>query len=198
MRRGAAVSLLLLAHGASTLVVSGRCTRRGAIAGALALGSLPTAAPVHAENAAVQAAVAAREAAEAAERDPLNRLKAARATLASVTDKLSGENPDLGVVRAALSPAAAQRIAGNRWEIAVEGVAYAVRTYTKEVVFKEGSDVGPLRVQLLAQIKDIDQIVYDNQAKSPSAISGVQLNYFIQTKRHRSFSAQELVDCTPN
>ena len=103
----------------------------------------------------VQAAVAAREAAEAAERDPLNRLKTARVTLASITEQLSGENPDLGVVRAALSPAKAQRIAGARWEKSVEGVAYAVRTYTKEVAFKEGADVGPLRVQLLAQIKDI-------------------------------------------
>ena len=28
-----------------------------------------------------------------------------------------------------------------RWEKSVEGVAYAVRTYTKEVAFKEGADV---------------------------------------------------------
>ena len=150
---GRALSLLLLAHGASALVVSGRCSRRGAIAGAFALGSLPT-APVLAET-EVQAAVAAREAAEAAERDPLSRLKRARVTLASIAEQLSGENPDLGVVRAALSPAKPQRIAGARWEKSVEGVAYAVRTYTKEVAFKEGADVGPLRVQLLAQIKDI-------------------------------------------
>ena len=94
-------------------------------------------------------------AAEAAERDPLNRLKTARVTLASIPEKLGGENPDLGVVRAALSPTKAQRIAGNGWEISVEGVAYAVRTYTKEVAFKEGADVAKLRVQLLAQIKDI-------------------------------------------
>ena len=150
---GRALSLLLLAHGASALVVSGRCSRRGAIAGAFALGSLPT-APVLAET-EVQAAVAAREAAEAAERDPLSRLKRARVTLASIAEQLSGENPDLGIVRAALSPAKPQRIAGARWEKSVEGVAYAVRTYTKEVAFKEGADVGPLRVQLLAQIKDI-------------------------------------------
>ena len=149
-----AVSLLLLAHGASALVVNGRCTRRGTIAGALALGSLPM-TPAHAESAAVQAAVAERVAAEAAERDPLNRLKIARVTLASIPEKLGGENPDLGVVRAALSPTKAQRIAGNGWEISVEGVAYAVRTYTKEVAFKEGADVAKLRVQLLAQIKDI-------------------------------------------
>ena len=151
-------------------MISGRCSRRGAIAGAFALGSLPT-APVLAQT-EVQAAVAAREAAEAAERDPLNRLKGARVTLASITDQLSGENPDLGVVRAALSPSKPQRIAGAKWEKSVEGVAYAVRTYTKEVAFKENADVGPLRVQLLAQIKDIDQIVYDNQAKSPSVVSG--------------------------
>ena len=150
---GRGLSLLLLAHGASALVISGRCSRRGAIAGAFALGSLPT-APVLAQT-EVQAAVAAREAAEAAERDPLNRLKGARVTLASITDQLSGENPDLGVVRAALSPSKPQRIAGAKWEKSVEGVAYAVRTYTKEVAFKENADVGPLRVQLLAQIKDI-------------------------------------------
>ena len=28
-----------------------------------------------------------------------------------------------------------------RWEKSVEGVAYAVRTYTKEVAVKEGADV---------------------------------------------------------
>jgi len=31
-----------------------------------------------------------------------------------------------------------------------------------------------------------------------AAANMVQLNYFIQTKQRRSFSAQELVDCTPN
>ena len=110
--------LLLLAHGASSLVVSGRFTRRGAIAGAagaFALGSSLPMAPVLAQT-EVQAAVAAREAAEAAERDPLNRLKRARATLASVPEGLIGENPDLGVVRAALAPTPPQRIAGARWE----------------------------------------------------------------------------------
>ena len=115
---GTALSLLLLAHGASSLVVSGRCTRRGAIAGAagaFALGSSLPMAPVLAQT-EVQAAVAAREAAEAAERDPLNRLKRARATLASVPEGLIGENPDLGVVRAALAPTPPQRIAGARWE----------------------------------------------------------------------------------
>ena len=117
-RAGTALSLLLLAHGASSLVVSGRCTRRGAIAGAagaFALGSSLPMAPVLAQT-EVQAAVAAREAAEAAERDPLNRLKRARATLASVPEGLIGENPDLGVVRAALAPTPPQRIAGARWE----------------------------------------------------------------------------------
>ena len=114
---GTALSLLLLAHGASSLVVSGRCTRRGAIAGAgaFALGSSLPIAPVLAQT-EVQAAVAAREAAEAAERDPLNRLKRARATLATVPEGLIGENPDLGVVRAALAPTPPQRIAGARWE----------------------------------------------------------------------------------
>ena len=110
--------LLLLAHGASSLVVSSRFTRRGAIAGAagaFALGSSLPMAPVLAQT-EVQAAVAAREAAEAAERDPLNRLKRARATLASVPEGLIGENPDLGVVRAALAPTPPQRIAGARWE----------------------------------------------------------------------------------
>jgi len=115
---GTALSLLLLAHGASSLVVSGRCTRRGAIAGAagaFALGSSLPMAPVLAQT-EVQAAVAAREAAEAAERDPLNRLKRARATLASVPEGLIGVNPDLGFVRAALAPTPPQRIAGARWE----------------------------------------------------------------------------------
>ena len=114
---GTALSLLLLAHGASSLVVSGRCTRRAiaGAAGAFALGSSLPMAPVLAQT-EVQAAVAAREAAEAAERDPLNRLKRARATLASVPEGLIGENPDLGVVRAALAPTPPQRIAGARWE----------------------------------------------------------------------------------
>lgn len=164
----------LLLHEASALVASAnsaRCTRRGALAGAF-VASLPK-LPAFAGGAEeAKAAAAARKAAETAAKDPINRLNKARDTLAGVPGLLEGVNPDLGLARAALSQTKPQRIAGERWEAQVEGVAYVVRdVITKDsALFK--SDVGAKRAQLLKEVQALDLFVYDNQNKTPQAISG--------------------------
>ena len=158
--------LLLTAHHAAGLRV-GLCTRRGALASAAAC-ALPLPALARGSDEA-KATAAAREAKEATERLPLNRLKAARSGLASVLDSLESANPEWDSIREQLTSSSGVKTAGSGYAASSEGVAYTLRTAGKEAC---SASAAVERVKLTKLIGEVETFAYENQSVIPGALTG--------------------------
>lgn len=159
------IALLLTAHHAAGLRV-GLCTRRGVLASAAAC-ALPL--PALAKGDEAKAAAAAREAKEATERLPLNRLKVARSGLVSVLESLEGANPEWDRIREQLTSSTGVKTAGSGYSVSSEGVAYALRTAGKEIC---PTDVAVERVKLTKLIGEVETFAFENQSVIPGALTG--------------------------